>query len=393
MKSSSETIAIKGGYGLGNFGDDVLMVAAYHVAKRVFLPQSISFICHDAEYIQSILPGVKVVTPDRAKRIKADILLYGGGTQFFSFPLEKRERTIPSFASILRNLRDPTRIGPKILRRIRRSSPHNEAVSKIAAIGIGVGPFVENSSKLYECNKLFKQMEYVAVRDIYSYSLCQEWGCKSLSLGADLCYFPDLWQKYEPDCSRDTNGSLKRIGVIVRDWPHTYEGNSYAEPLFHTIDSLRREGKEVEYISFSATSDSEWIKRLKDRDEYITVWSPERDSISSFLGFLSRYDLFISARYHGAVFASILKKPIVAIEVEQKLGLVSDLLGDGARLWTYPFSVAQCLKYIAEIEHNYSRCVKCIDEVVEGQMALASKMVDEFESFIISGGWRHSEPT
>ena len=224
-------------------------------------------------------------------------------------------------------------------------------------------------------------MGYVAVRDIYSYRLCQEWGCKNVSLRSDLCYLPGLWQGYKSNYCNETNNKIDRIGVIVRDWKHTYEGDSYAKPLFCTIDYLRRAGKTVEFISFSAKSDIEWIKRLKDRNENITVWCPESDSISSFLRFLSSYDLFITSRYHGAIFASILRKPTVAIEIENKLKLVSDLLSDGARLWTYPFNAAQCLEHIAEFERNYSKSVNCIDEVVKEQMRLASRMADDFEMF------------
>ena len=310
MKQLLRTIEIKGGYGLSNFGDDALMVAVYQVVTRVFEPGSITFHCHDTGYIKRILPGVLAIVPDSVNRPVADILLYGGGTQFYSFPLTKARR-IPSLGSLVRNLKEPTHIGPKILRRIRQLIPHTEVPQKLAAIGIGLGPFVKDSYELRECERLFRRMEYVAVRDNYSYRLCQEWGCKNLSLRSDLCYLPGLWQEFESKCCRGTNGGLKRIGVIVRDWKHTCDGDSYAEPLFRTIDSLRRTGKTVEFISFSAAADREWIKRLKERRECITTWSPERGSISSFLDYLSSYDLFITTRYHGAIFGSILRKPTV----------------------------------------------------------------------------------
>ena len=154
---------------------------------------------------------------------------------------------------------------------------------------------------------------------------------------------------------RDTDGNLNRIGVIVRDWGHNHEGNSYTEPLFRTIDSLRREGKTVEFISFSATSDGEWIKRLKDRNEFITVWNPESESISSFLGFLSKYDLFITARYHGAVFASILRKPTVAIEIEKKLALVSDLLGGTVPVYGHIRSIPPIAWSISQSSNGITR--------------------------------------
>ena len=122
------------------------------------------------------------------------------------------------------------------------------------------------------------------------------------------------------------------------------------------------------------------------------MWNPYRDRIESFLGFLSSYDLFVTARYHGAIFASILRKPVVAIEIENKLALVSELLKVGSRLWAYPFHAEQCLEHIAEFDRHYSRSVACLDNVVEEQMYLAGRMVDDFVTFI-QGNDRDLEST
>ncbi len=376
MNQSLRTVAIKGGYGLGNFGDDALMVAAYEIAKRVFGSQSIVLLCHDASYIQRLIPGAKVVSIS-----VADILLYGGGTQFYSFQLSKAGRIGP-FSKIVRNLKKPDHLVQKMYHKLRQALVHLEFSPKQVAIGIGLGPFVENSHELSRAKKLFTRMDFVTTRDIYSYNLCKTWGTNNLSLCSDLCYLPDLWKACLSNCSTGTTSSIKKVGVIVRDWPHSYEGQIYAAPLFKVVSELRRGGKKVGFICFSKRNDSGWIKRLEDKHEYVTVWNPERDSISSFLGLLSGYDVFITARYHGAVFASIIAKPTVCIEIEQKLALVSELLGDGARLWTYPFKATDCMKHIEELERKYSMAVRFLDEVVETQSKLAGKMVNDIELFI-----------
>jgi polysaccharide pyruvyl transferase WcaK-like protein len=254
---------------------------------------------------------------------------------------------------------------------------------RTAAIGIGFGPFVENSKQMRRTKELLARMDYVAVRDIDSYDLCKKWGCNNVSLCSDLCYLPDFRKAYAPDSRiHNMTGEIRKIGVIPRDWPHTCEGDSYAFPLFQVVDELRSTGKEVEFISFARSSDSEWAKRLKDKDEQFKSWNPEKSTISEFMELLSGYDAFITARYHGAVFASILGKPVVCIEVEQKLRLVSDLFGNGARLWTYPFSASECLRHISDLEGDYSRSVEYLARVVEEQGALAEKMVDDFRQFI-----------
>jgi hypothetical protein len=68
---------------------------------------------------------------------------------------------------------------------------------------------------------------------------------------------------------------------------------------------------------------------------------------------------------------------VVCIEIEQKLSLVSKLLGNGARLWTYPFDVRECLRHVFDLENDYSRCVECLALVVEEQGALVEKMICE----------------
>jgi hypothetical protein len=348
----------------------------------VFGKESISFLGNDASYVRRILPGIKVAAKmDKRSRESADIRLYGGGTQFFSYPLTA-PKPLWSWSTVVRNLKHPARIPANLLRKIREIGYHTNRAQKLAAIGVGVGPFIENSWWLEQTRELFRRMEYVAVRDIQSYRLCRAWGCKNLSLRSDLCYLPGLWQALEADSCRRGNGGLQRIGVIVRDWHDTHEGDSYAEPLFRAADALRCGGKRVDFISFSATFDVQWNRRLNDRHESLIAWDPERENISAFLEFLSSYDLFITARYHGAVFASLLRKPTVVIEIDNKLALVSELLGDGARLWAYPFDVDQCLEGVAELERNYARSVECLDEVVETQARLATKMVDECELFL-----------
>ncbi len=375
------TIAIKGGYANGNFGDDALMVAAYEIAKKVFESQSIYFLCRDATYIQRLIPDAKVVSQSNGDRIVANILLYGGGTQFYSFPLTMSRR-IPSFNKILRHVKNPSRLVQRIHRKIVQYRVHTTTTPRIGAIGIGLGPFVENSRGLHRAKKIFTEMEFVAVRDIDSFELCKKWEFRNLSLGSDLCYLPDFWKAYLPNLCADVTSSIKKVGVIIRDWPHTYRGDSYAFPLFQVVDELRSTGKEVEFISFARRSDSEWAKRLNDKDEQFKAWNPEKSTISEFMELLSGYDAFITARYHGAVFASILGKPVVCVEVEQKLRLVSDLFGNGARLWTYPFNAPECLRHISDLAGSYWKSVERLARVVEEQGALAKKMVDDFELFI-----------
>jgi len=376
MNRSIRRIVIKGGYGLGNFGDDALMVAVYEIVARIFDPKFIELKCHNVGYIQRLIPGVKAVALNNERHKKVDLLIYGGGTQFYSFPLTN-VGNVPSFNVVWRNLKKPIHAGTKIVRKVRRLTSQNINARKIIALGIGLGPFVKNSTRLRECYKIIRQMEYVAVRDTHSYELCEKWGCNNLSLRSDLCYLPNLWTVHKQNLhQRSSMGIIRRIGIIPRDWPHTYEGDSYTFPLFQVVDELRSVGKKVEFILF-ARSDHNWSERLKNRGEQYITWNPENSTITEFIEQLASYDAFITARYHGAVFASILGKPVICIEIEQKLRLLSDLLGHGSRLWSYPFDASLCLKYILDLERDHYRSLESLNQMVQKQGALAKIIVDE----------------
>lgn len=372
------TIAIKGGYGYGNFGDDALMFAAYEIVKKICPPEEIVFICKDSNYIKGIVPIARVVSPNSADARNAHTLVYGGGTQFYSFPLTSKRGLGRGFGRIWRNARRPFQLVQKMFKKSVESS-HFPSNAKIAAIGIGIGPFVEKCKRERWTQKLFVHMDYIALRDIQSYELCKQWGCKNISFSSDLCYLPELWQTQASDRQIDDGiHKVKKVGIIIRDWPHTREGDSYSAPLFEVVDQLRAEGKDVEFISFALASDKVWTERLEKQHEHLITWDPERFSIPEFMRSLSCYDIFLSARYHGAVFASLLGKPVVCIGVEQKLEIVAGLFEDGARLWSYPFSVPECISMISDIENKYSVTVACMNKVVKEQKGITEKMVAEF---------------
>lgn len=113
MHQSIRTIAIKSHYDFTNYGDDALMVVAFEIGMRAFPSQKIVFLCHDASYIQRILPVAKVILPNFKYRGVVDIVIYGGGIQFHSFPLTGQRWIHYWFERIARNARRPDRLGKR----------------------------------------------------------------------------------------------------------------------------------------------------------------------------------------------------------------------------------------------------------------------------------------
>jgi len=355
-------IIIKGGYGLYNFGDDALMVAAYHVARNVFATDEIAFLCWDAPYIYKLIPEAHIIPiNDVAKKTQTDILLYGGGTQFYSFPLSRiRLLKIEKIKNLLLYLFRPHAVFEEVKHRIKKS-PELIAHNRSAALGIGLGPFESSSIEEKRTQRLLKKMEFVAVRDPISAKLCQSWGINSFIHGTDLCYLPNLW---DIDRSKKNDHSLspsfEKIGVIVRDWKHNIEGMAYFEKIFHLIHELRRKNKKVNFILFKKF-DIEWLDRLEERGENSIVWDPDSNNINEFLEILSGFDAFITARYHGAVFASLLGKPSLCIAIEPKLEIIADQLKNLAAVWRTPYDNEKALRMIQQLEIN----AKSLDAVIE----------------------------
>jgi polysaccharide pyruvyl transferase WcaK-like protein len=367
-------IAIRGSYGARNFGDDALLIAAHQVVRQAFPAAEIVVLGYESDYIERLLPGATVIDPSIHRAGDFDLYVYGGGTQFYSFP---NTRSLSLWNRALKNLKRPAAIPGKLVRKIQRRSDGGRVLRK-AALGVGAGPFVAGSAEIDMTRQLFAGMDYIAVRDVSSYERCASWGCDNLVLRSDLCYFPGIWESgIAISETAQPKSGIERIGVIPRDWPHTGEGESYTGPLLETVDILRAAGKEVEFISFSQRHDGEWLSRLADRNEPCHLWNPDEQTILEFLNLLSYYDAFITARYHGAVFASLLGKPFVGIEVEQKLRLICELFGDGARLWRYPFDVSESVYQISDLDREYSNATEQLGDVVSRQRALAVKMAAE----------------
>ena len=78
-------IVIKGAYGESNFGDDALMLILFNYLKQKIDVQQIAFICKNVSYLSTFIPEAKILTIEEQKVVTAELFIYGGGTQFFSF--------------------------------------------------------------------------------------------------------------------------------------------------------------------------------------------------------------------------------------------------------------------------------------------------------------------
>jgi polysaccharide pyruvyl transferase WcaK-like protein len=379
-------VLIRGGFGYGNFGDDMLMIAAHELTARSVDPEKVAFLVHQDGYLDTLLPHIRTLPAARTNRIATRRLVYGGGTQFYSFR-RTRFRRLPRGSAILKALAGPRSFAKKVRSRFAKHhyTTDVEEYDKVAAIGIGIGPFVENSIEERRAKEIFREMDFVAVRDPASLQWCNRWGVKRVVLRADLTFLPDCWERLQCRMAHRSDGTVQNVGLVVRDWPHSSLGDAYAGNLMVGARKLRQAGFTCDFVCFAKRTDTSFLDRLTKERENVISWNPPHDSVASFLSKLSHFDAFVTARYHGAIFAAMLRKPVVCINLEPKLELVAQLLGDGARLWNPPFKPAGLLESLRDLQKHHARAVRALDDVVSEQRKLARQMADEYHQFLQEG--------
>lgn len=323
---------IKGAYGETNFGDDLLMLVFESYFRKEFPNSKLNFEGENSVYPKKMLSENSTYNTEN----HYNWLIYGGGTQFFSFK-ENNMSFIEKVQIVLKNPR-------LILNKIKKPKTKNQE-SKVAFIGFGLGPFYNNKLAIENAKFNVSKANFVGVRDDVSLNYCEEWNVPSI-LGADVVFssyfdLPSLEKKIKKK-------SDKKIGIIVRDWEFEDTGSSYISKLKEFYNKEKK-NSDIQYIVFAPLKDKNWIKDLAD--ENVLIWNPETYSISDFLNELNKFDLIISARYHGAIIASLLNKPVICVEIEPKLRILTEQMKE-ILLWEKPFSIDKLYDLIKGIDYD-----------------------------------------
>jgi polysaccharide pyruvyl transferase WcaK-like protein len=344
-------IIVKGSYGESNFGDDLLMCVLENFFIEKFPEVDILFAGVKNTYVENLLVNAGFI--DDLEGVVADMLVYGGGTQFFAF--KKQQSRIVELVEATLNLliQDRAKLFNLIVKKLNLEKKNN--IRFQSSIGIGIGPFNENP-RLENISKLFLQKsEYLAVRDEVSLQYCKNWGLDKAILGADICFSDYLKMDKDFICKKNEVSSKKKIGIIVRDWKHEEQGRVYYDSLLKFADDAAvNPDIEIQFIIFAPGKDLEWIAILKDKD--VLTWDPNSTSVFDFLSQMNSFDSFISSRYHGTIFAVMLGKPVVCIEIEPKLEILTKQIKE-LYLWEQPFDSNKLndLLFAMDYSVNYNK--------------------------------------
>lgn len=347
-------ILLKGYFGAGNLGDDILMCVSYSLIKEFYQTNQIVIWgakqqSIDTQYINHITnQQLSFITEISPAIVKNNILVLGGGGLFFEFA-NSAPQILRTNSTILTGIN-------KVLSKKQVSSNRHflsaeDHFNYRFAIGLGLGPFENNSKYSEVVADYLSQFELVIVRDPTSYDLCTDWRIEKIAyLSSDLAYLTHRWL---PNITQDNKITDKKlnIGCVIRDWNWNSEGIAYIDGLISVVQQLRRFGHNVTFVSFNHHNDSKIFKRLP-QGEKIAVWSPFHQTIQQFLQSFAKFDIVVTARAHGAIIASCLGIPSVSIVIEPKLEIISQMTGANL-IWKSPFDTKSLLQLIEHIREKY----------------------------------------
>ena len=363
-------IKVLGSYGESNFGDDALLHSIHKYFMTEFSEHNVIYESQDGR-IKFIEKNNKLEIVGTSENTEhPSVTIYGGGTQFYSFK-EQNFFTKPLF--LIKLLSSPKNLLKYINYKFNNNS--HKSIHKTIALGIGLGPFVDNTIKDKAFYTLSK-MDYASVRDSYSYDQSIIRGLKNIDHHTDICY---SMESNKFILNKEIR-SIKHIGVIVRDWNLEKNGRKYYEQISSFVELKKSEGYLITYIVFSSIQDAYWINKLKKANENLLVWNSEKNNLNNFIVELSKFDLFITARYHGAIFSSLLRKPFITIEIDPKLKLLSEVYNTSSKNWSYPFDLRELITYFNEINQDYNSFVTEIDNETKKQIKIVKEMESSFRN-------------
>lgn len=310
-------VLLRGYYGYGNFGDDLLM---YITAKCVQekLPEVkldiLSFSNH-SNYIKVLVPSARIVKNTTARY---DIIIHGGGGVFFDYSSGNSIRLIMN--SIARVI-GYSRMG-LIIKNIRRIRGIGQGQTNTrVGLSLGIGTYPNNSRKLLGDLVVLTDFSYLSLRDKKSVNnfklLCHK---PKPTLSTDLAFASRYWYENNPDLKKEVE-----FGICLR----TGENDVFNEEIIQLFSSSQYS---VRYFVMDKTGDKLLIDLLHKHGCDVIVWDPSEFSILYFAQKIAACVNFISSRAHGAIVAAICGIKPSIIEIEPKLATVNQMLNNQSKL-------------------------------------------------------------
>jgi polysaccharide pyruvyl transferase WcaK-like protein len=388
-KIASMKVLVKGYYGFGNLGDDILMITTFRLVRRYFADAEICIFSNYSpnlagfsrdpdynRYMLKLLEDGEVKVIDWTFKGYFDIVVDGGGGIYFDVRRGKAFfRVLNSISKAIGCI--ATHRIDRLLRRVFLK-PNRIRFGKRIGFGLGIGPHSASAPLFYRHMVDIGSYSGIIVRDKTSMALLDQYKFSAeKSVYTDIAFLKEYWlPALEVPESRTFSGN---VGIILMGWKGK-EAERFK--LFDDVAvALAARGIRVHFISLDENFDTSYISYLSRASDVIT-WKPNEQSLKDFTDKLSSLDVVITARAHGAIVAAQLGVIPVCLSLSPKLLEVHRMLPNGSLLLEASFTVVRLLNTLDDIEQNYAVYRERLAEDVERNHEIAMRSVNELYNFL-----------
>lgn len=380
MKSSK--VYIRGAYGPGNLGDDILMLCVINILKKRFKESDIAVGVDHPNIAKNFNPRIKWL--HIKEPVNADLVVLGGGGQFFSFiPPAKTASSVSLKASKLyKSIKAQTDLKSTLLRLYVGMRGGIDKIffhRRLAAFCIGLGPFDGGGKLLTRAVSVINRCDYISVRDGTSQKHCNTFGKAEVDVYTDPTLLSDLWISNK-DLQLNSANKNKYLSFILRDWPLDANGQKFIEAMVQAADELSKRGEHVRLVSLYKERDQHLIDKYY-RFEWL-CWDAAVDTPETFMAkLIVESDVIISSRAHGVLLPAALGYPTIAVEIENKLKKVHEMLPRGTRLVSTP-DHNLIMATIREFRQSKEQMAEHLKQEVSEKSSIAKNAVDDFLEWV-----------
>lgn len=375
-------VYVRGAYGPGNLGDDILMQCVINILKTRFADAAIAVGVEHPQVAKKINPFITWL--HIKEPVIADLVVLGGGGQFFSFTPPETKGIGPwlSPSSLYKRISAQANLKSAFLRMyvgMRGGVDNIYIPRRLAAFCIGLGPFERSGKQLERAVNVINRCDYISVRDGTSQQHCTAFGRPGVRVYTDPTLLRDLWISSR---ELDATGLEKHkyLSFVLRDWPHDANGQAFIAAMVLAAHELSARGERVRLVSLYKERDQALIDKYP-AFEWL-CWDASADTHDRFIAkWIVESDVIISARAHGVLLPAALGYPTIAVEIENKLNEVHQMLPRGTQLVSVP-DPGVMIAAIREFRYCKEQRARHLKQELSQRASLARQGVNDFLQWV-----------